>query len=403
VRFCDVTLSYTATSGGIRTYLDAKRDYLERHTDHEHVLIVPGEHDRVEKQGRRLTYTIGSPLLPGCEPYRFFWRPDKIRGVLEESKPDAIELGSVYVAPWPALAYRDEQVESGRPVVVGAYFHSDIADAYFGGPIRDAFVGWSDLAEWVADRMAGVAELGAESYVGSIFERANVRLAASTDQADRLRDYGVEGHVDVVPLGVNIERFHPDRRSDQRRRDLGAEPDDLVLVFAGRLDAEKRPDFLVEAFERLPSELKARLVLVGEGPMKESLNKRAGENDRLHVLPYESDPDRFAELIASADLYVTAGAHETFGLSVVEAQACGLPVVGVEAGALVERVPEGLGRLGPVHDAEAFAANIEAVAAERDAMGRAARRHVEENFSWRACFQRWLEIYEAAMASAKSL
>ena len=400
MKFCDITLSYTETSGGIRTYIDAKREYLNRHTDHEHVLIIPGETDETITEGRNTTYRIGSPYLPGCKPYRFFWRPDKIKHALDEAAPDAVELGSFYVSPWPAFRYRQQKRDAGRNVIVGGYFHSDIADAYVGGPIRH-MPHWNDLTDWLEDRLADLAEASAEAYIGAVFERCDVRLAASPTQATRLLGYGVSGYVDVVPLGVDTERFHPKKRSEEKRAELAVTPDETLLVFAGRLDMEKRPLHLVEAVKQLDESLKARLVLVGEGPQREELESLG--DDRVIVLPYESDPERFATLLASADIYVTAGAHETFGLSVVEAQACGLPVVGVEAGALVERVPRELGRLAPVDDAAAFSAAIEEVLQQSQTMGPAARRHVEEKFSWEACFEKWLEVYERAMKAANIL
>lgn len=400
MKFCDITLSYTETSGGIRTYIDAKREYLNRHTDHEHVLIIPGESDETIAEGRNSTYRIASPYLPGCKPYRVFWRPDKIKQALEEAAPDAVELGSFYVSPWPAFRYRQQQLDVGRKVVVGGYFHSDIADAYVAGPIRN-MPHWSDLTNWLEDRLADLAESGAEAYVGSVFERCEVRLAASPSQAARLLEYGVTGYVDVVPLGVDVQQFHPNKRSDEKRAELGVAPDETLLIFAGRLDSEKRPLHLVEAVRQLDPILKARLVLVGEGPQRGELE--ALDDDRLIVLPYEADTERFATLLASADVYVTAGAHETFGLSVVEAQACGLPVVGVNAGALVERVDDEVGRLAPVDDVAAFAAAIEEVVQQQRSLGAASRRHVEKTFSWQACFEKWLEVYERAMRASPVL
>ena len=400
MKFCDITLSYTETSGGIRTYIDAKREYLNRHTEHEHVLIIPGETDETIIEGRSTTHRIASPYLPGCQPYRVFWRPDKIKQALDESAPDAIELGSFYVSPWPVFAYRQQQRDAGRSVVVGGYFHSDIAEAYVAGPIRN-MPHWNDLTDWLEDRLADLAESGAEAYVGSVFERCEVRLAASPAQATRLLEYGVTGYVDVVPLGVDVKQFHPSKRSKEKRAELGVADDEMLLVFAGRLDVEKRPLHLVETLKHLDANAKVRLVLIGEGAQRGDLE--AIDDDRVIVLPYESDPERFASLLASADAYVTAGAHETFGLSVVEAQACGLPVVGVDAGALVERAPKELGRLAPVDDAAAFAAAIEEVLQQRKAMGVAARRHVEQKFSWEACFEKWLEVYQRAIKSQAAL
>jgi alpha-1,6-mannosyltransferase len=89
-----------------------------------------------------------------------------------------------------------------------------------------------------------------------------------------------------------------------------------------------------------------------------------------------------ARWLASSDIYVSAMADETFGISIIEAQASGLPVVGVAAGAMLDRVTEGTGRLGPVGDAGAMAANILSVIhSDRDAMAAAARSHALQ-FSW---------------------
>ena len=76
---------------------------------------------------------------------------------------------------------------------------------------------------------------------------------------------------------------------------------------------------------------------------------------------YVRNRAELARWLASADIYVSGMADETFGISIIEAQASGLPVVGVAAGAMIDRVTDAMGRLGPVGDADAMAANILAV------------------------------------------
>jgi alpha-1,6-mannosyltransferase len=120
--------------------------------------------------------------------------------------------------------------------------------------------------------------------------------------------------------------------------------------------------------------------LVGEGPQKEQI---AALGDSRIVMPgYITNRGELAQWLASADVYVSAMADETFGISIVEAQASGLPVVGVAAGAMIDRVTPLTGRLGPVGDSDAMAKNILAVlSADRSGLAEQARAHALQ-FSW---------------------
>ena len=118
---------------------------------------------------------------------------------------------------------------------------------------------------------------------------------------------------------------------------------------------------------------------------------------------YIRDRGELARWLASADIYVTAFAQETFGVSIVEAQAVGLPVVGVAGGALLDRVSEETGRLGPVNDAAAMARNIvEVWGGDRAAMGEAARERALQ-FSWDRTFETlFSDVYPLAFANRRA-
>ena len=396
MRLCDVTMAYNDRSGGIRRYIKEKRRFLREQTEHEHLLIVPGEKDRITSSGQLTIVQIESPFLPGQDAYRVFTRPDKIQEALSRYRPDVIELGSYYLEAWAAFLYQDQALQSGQKCLITAYFHTDIAKALLGAQIRASahewFDAWSGTLAQIGESFADLAEIGGEKYLAAVFDRCDLVVASSQTQISRLQQYGAPP-ADIAPLGVDLALFNPAHRSESVRAAHGASPESLVLIYDGRLTVEKNVSLLVDAFEMLPKDLMAQLWMIGYGPQLDNIKARASHIRGLHVFPYETDPGHLSQLIASADIYVTAGPYETFGLSVIEAQASGLPVVGVDAGALRERVLEGLGYLGPVGDAQTMAANIVKAAAERSKMGPRARDYVEHHFSWNETFRNLMACY----------
>ena len=386
---CDLTHAYHATSGGIRTYVDAKRRYVLDHTGHRHVTVVPGPADAVRREGRATTVEVASPLIRGAEPYRWFARPSRVALALERAAPDVIEVGTFYMpTEWgPAFAYRWRRRRAGRRAAVAVQVHTDFASSY-----AEVYSGklFGSLGGAVVGRLA-------KTYTWSVLKAADLRLAPSPFQAERLAGYGLP--IDAVPLGVDTDVFSPGAADPAVRAELGVPPGARLAVYVGRLDSEKRTQTLVDAARQADARAPTVLAMIGEGPNREELEAQQAAGAPVRVLPFLQDRAGLARLLASADVYVTAGPHETFGLSVIEAQACGLPVVGVRAGALVERVPAGVGRLGPVDDAGAMAENLARAAAERETLGPAARRLVVDRFSWRSSFDKLFGLYARALGT----
>jgi len=227
--------------------------------------------------------------------------------------------------------------------------------------------------------------------VRAVLRRADVAVTMSGQYAERLRQLGVSQPA-TVAQGADLNTFHPQHADEGLRRRLGVGPADAMLVYAGRLDSEKHVDVLLRTLDALPAEPRFVLVIAGNGPLRVSLEARAASDARLVVLPYLDKAD-LARVLASADVYVTAGPHEVFAFSVVEAQACGLPAVGVAAGGLVSRILPGLGFVGPVDDADAFARNVLQAWEARAVLGPAARRHAEEHYSWQDAFHQLVSLY----------
>jgi alpha-1,6-mannosyltransferase len=343
--FCDLTQSWSEVGGGIRTYLLHKRRHILDKTAHRHLMIIPGARDEVIEDGRAVTVTIASSHVPGSPNYRLLLRVGAVRAALERFRPDLIECQDAYVLPWAALGHRQRHPETA---VVAAYM-TDFPTVYVERPFR----------KFIGKTLAGAASRLCYRYCGHLYRRFDGVYALSENGgAAKLRAYGVP-NVDIVALGAELGDFGPSRRDPDLRARLGVCDHQPVLIYVGRLDGEKKPDVVVEAFRRLPAELGARLVLIGEGPLREQI--AAIGDPRIVILGYLKDRAELATWLASADIYVSGMADETFGLSIIEAQASGLPVVGVAAGAMIDRVTDRIGRLGPVGDSAAMARNILAV------------------------------------------
>src|SRR5262249_30835106 len=144
---------------------------------------------------------------------------------------------------------------------------------------------------------------------------------------------GSWGIANVVPvrLGVDTDVFKPGCRNEERRRQLNIRPDQVLLLYVGRLGYEKNLNTLVEAFERIERQWpdKYRLHLIGDGPFKPELLLCTCKNPQITIQPYISDPEELARSYLAADVFVHPGINETFGLVTLEAQACGVPVIGI--------------------------------------------------------------------------
>jgi alpha-1,6-mannosyltransferase len=340
---CDLTQSWSEVGGGVRTYLRHKRAHILENSNHRHLLIIPGAADRVEEDGRAITVTIASRHVPGSPNYRLLLRNGAVRKALEQFQPDLIECQDSYNLPWAAVAHRKRFPGTA---LVGGYF-TDFPNVYVERP----------FARFLGRGLASAFGRLCYRYCGSLYSRFDAVYALSENGgAATLREFGV-GDVAIVPLGVELGEFRPERRDPRLRRSLGLADGQPLLIYVGRMDMEKKPDVVVEAFRRLPEALGATLVLAGEGPFREQF-EQIPKAERVRTQGYVRDRSELARLLASADIYVTAFAQETFGVSIVEAQASGLPVVGVAGGALLDRVSGAMGRLGPVNDSEAMAANF---------------------------------------------
>ena len=182
--------------------------------------------------------------------------------------------------------------------------------------------------------------------------------------------------VRVVPNGVDLARFAP------------GGPGGAGVLWLGLMGEVKRLDVLLDALGRNG----LRAVLAGDGPLRPMVAARAAALGGRVTLPgFVSDP---APLLAAADSFVLCSAAENMPLSLLQAMACGLPVVATRVGGIPEVVRDGVdGLLVPPGDAAALASAMTAVT---PAMGACARERVEESFGIECCAAGLSGVYAEA-------
>ena len=203
----------------------------------------------------------------------------------------------------------------------------------------------------------------------------------------------------VVPNGVDTTRFRPDPLARERlSRRIPVDSGELLLLTAGNLLPIKHvEDILRSCADLARRRVRFRLLVAGDGPLKPSLTRLAntlGISDRVHWLGSVSDP---ALLMQACDIFLLASVGEAFGNVLVEAMACGVPVVASRSGGICEVVEDGqTGRLVPPSDPGAFANVVEELAASPatlQEMGWRGRRRAETTFGLELFVRRTLAVY----------
>jgi len=369
MRIAIVTESFPPDVNGVaHSVLRTAEHLLAR--GHEPLVIAPAPAGGRRRSVERHPYPvvrIPSLPLPRYQGFRLGVPAAGLADALLGHQPHVVHLASPFIlgGAGATLATRH-----GLPTV--AVYQTDVA-AY----ARAYRVGWGEAAAWRRLR--------------EIHNSAQRTLAPSTRAAADLIANGVQ-RIWLWRRGVDADRFHPTRRSESLRRTL-APGGELLVGYVGRLAPEKRVELLAAA-ARLPN---VRIVVAGDGPDRRQLERALPGVRFLGV----QQGAALARLYASLDVFVHTGPHETFGQTLQEAAASGVPVVAPASGGPVDLVESGVtGLLVPPGDADALAAAVAELAADparRDAYGRAAREAVSRR-SWSAVGDELIGHYHAVVA-----
>ena len=290
------------------------------------------------------------------------------------------------------IGHRADVVHLASPVFLGA--HGAVEARRLGLPVVAVYQ--TDLPSYArAYRLGWAGEAFAWRWLRGIHNGAARTLAPSTVTATSLLGQSI-GNVWLWGRGVDTRRFHPAKRSRDLRAEL-APGGEVIAGYVGRLATEKRVELLagITALEGV------RLVVVGAGPAEATLRQQLPDA----VFLGERRGEELAAIYASLDVFVHSGPYETFGQTLQEAAASGLPVVAPAAGGPLDLVADGVtGYLVPPSDPGAFTAAVARLAADpaaRAAFGSAGRRRVLGR-TWPALTEELIGHYAAALGAKRA-
>jgi glycosyltransferase involved in cell wall biosynthesis len=292
-------------------------------------------------------------------------------------------------------------------------FRPDLVHVFFGIP--DGPIGW------LIKRVAGVPYIislrGADvpsdevkrfsahyrllrPIIGRLWRDADALVAVSNGLRSHAEQITPDIPIQVISNAIDLSQFTPPRQRETEGP--------VRLLYVGRFTVAKNVETLIDAVALLAEREVGdfELELVGEGAQRPVLERQVAERGlarRVHFSDWVPR-DRIADYYRRADIFVTATTWEGMPNTVLEAMACGLPIVGTQAPGLQELVEESVnGYLVPIKDAAALADALALLidnGYERRRMGRQSRLRVERQFAWEQIAAQYVEVYQRVLAQA---
>ena len=233
-------------------------------------------------------------------------------------------------------------------------------------------------------------QLSPELYI-DVFENAAKVVFVSNAILERAKDYGYSGNNAIVsPNGVDLDNF---KLLDKNKIKLELGLKNKVVGFVGNLLPVKRADKLPEIFYEINKQKEVDFLVVGDGPLKKEIEQRCKEKN-LNVLFTGKIPhDEIPRYMNAMDVMILPSRNEGFGAVVIEAQSCGVPVVGSDNGGIPEAVGNGgiIVKEGDYFEKRFATAVIELLDNPIDSE---TLRQRSLSFSWQNIVNKELEIYE---------
>ncbi len=373
MRIALFTETFLPKIDGIVTRLCQTVQHLTTH-GHEVAVIAPEIDGAPHRYYGARVYGIPSVPLP-LYPELKLAAPSPVVGrVLRSFKPDLIHVVNPAVLGLGGIYYSDAM---NLPLVASYHTHLPKYLQHYG-------LGFLEGTLWSLLKMG--------------HNRAAINLCTSTAMQEELSSHGIE-RVHVWQRGVDTQLFHPSTASDEMRFRLSdGQPDRPLLLYVGRLSAEKEVTRIRTILEQIPE---TRLAVVGDGPNRDSIEQHFEGHDVVFTGYLKGH--ELSSAFASADLFVFPSRTETLGLVLLEAMAAGCPAMAARSGGITDIIDEGInGYLFAPNSDDEFVAVARQMLNARDRMAeiRTNARHEAERWGWEAATSQLESFYQSVQAEA---
>ena len=373
MRIALFTETFLPKVDGIVTRLRHTVEHLQRSGDQ--VLVIAPDGGLTEYKGAKIYGVPGMPF-PLYPELKLALPRLGTKAIIEEFNPDLIHVVNPAVLGLSGLYYAKLMAV---PVVASYHTH---------------------LPQYIHHYGLGALEGVLWELLKALHNQAQLNLCTSTAMVQELVDHGIE-RVDLWQRGVDTEMFQPHLASSQMRSRLSqGHPDSPLLLYVGRVSAEKEIERIKPVLETIPQ---CRLAIVGDGPHREALEAHFADTP-THFVGYLQGLE-LAAAFASADAFVFPSRTETLGLVLLEAMAAGCPVVAARSGGIPDIVSDGVNGylFDPSEPDGAIAATQRLLAAteEREALRRNARQEAE-CWGWAAATRQLRNYYQSVIYSQLS-
>ncbi len=351
---------YKPYISGVTTYISLNKKFLEK-MGHE-VFVFTFGNGRFPDDELNVVRSPGLPIKRGEIYMNLFYSPSSFKLL---RTMDILHVQHPFISGF--IAFTSSQLEK-TPIVFTNHTRYDI---------------YSRL--YLKSFLYSITSRILKYYFFYFYKRLDSVIVPSQSMVQVIQKCQPAARLVVVPHGMELDLFYR-RTTTLDRSKFGLDPEDVVLIYVGRLWPEKNLPFLIQSFARVEKiHHRARLLLVGDGTIRRKLENQvaqAGLSSKvlfIGAIPHDQLPAYYA----MADFFVTPSYSETFGLTVVEAMASGLPVLGVDSAGTSDTVNQGITGFLSENQIESFVEKMEKLIVDRELRLQMGKNALQESAKYR--------------------